>query len=146
MNNMIRQWKATADAAIAPVHFDVERDRMALELAARLAALGNGNVIASAGLQHHVLAMMDDSWLRASMAARYLDVLGESALTADYEDAGALNAQVKWTQEYLSPVLQDPLAQPLDLSASSRFESISDQLYTALAQHVEHRMQMAAAA
>lgn len=100
MSKQTRRWRMAANQAMASEHYAAERERL---LAALLSKAGQGHL---AGTSKEVRQAITERWLRASLAARYMDTLFEHRQQADYEDVRRLGAEVDWTLRYLLPMMQ----------------------------------------
>ena len=150
MSKKTRQWKATADIAIASTHLLHEREWLALQLAARVAGQSRSDTPVSCGWERQILGLMLDSWARASLAARYLDTLGQCAREADYEDVRSLSEELGWAEAYLFPVLQGPLVERMGRAPaeiSLRCDSwFCDRLLDCLGRQIAPAIEIASAA
>ena len=149
MNPNKRRWKETADKAMSLANFAGERDRVALEIAAHLAGWCAADESKLGGLQDRVVGLVEDAWVRASLATRYLDRLQGNLQTADYEDMGSLLEEVAWTRSYLSPLMDGFLSHgspnSLNKTMIHRPEPYTDRLFSGLALQLAPRLQIAAA-
>ena len=150
MSRKTRQWKATADGALAPTHLPGERKGLALQLTARMAGQSRRDAPVSSACEAPILDRMRDTWARASLAARHLDTLGQCAREADYEDVRSLSEELAWAEAYLFPVLQGPLTErmgPAPAELSQRGDSwFSDRLLDSLARQIAPEIEIASAA
>lgn len=149
MNQNKRRWKENADRAMSPADFADERDRVALEIAAQLAGWCAPDETKLGGLQDRVVGLVEDAWVRASLASKYLDRLQGNLQTADYEDMQSLMEEVTWTKTYLSPVVDGFLSHgspnSLNRTMIHRPEPYAERLFSGLALQLAPRLEIAAA-
>ena len=149
MNRNRRRWKNTADGALSPVDFAHEREQVALQIAACVAGRSSGDIFAMAALENRVLNLIEDTWVRAALAAQYLDTLHDTLRTADYEDRCSLDEEASWTATYLAPQLETLLSQPdykLWITSPAREASCLSRLYDVLSDRVAPRVRIESAA
>lgn len=140
MDNNKRRWKQTVDAALSPARFPDERDRVALQIGAHLAGWSCSGDHGLGTLQGRVVSLVEDPWIRASLAARHLDALHDSLLTADYEDLQALREELSWTEAYLAPALDGLVSRRGEQGAG-----YADRLFAHFATRLAPRLEIAAA-
>ncbi|MGI4829373.1 MAG: hypothetical protein ACRYFU_14445 [Janthinobacterium lividum] len=149
MNQNKRRWKENADGAMSLADFASERDRVALEIAAQIAGWCTTDEAKLGGLQDRVVGLVEDSWVRASLAAKCLDRLQGNLQTADYEDTHSLLEEISWTRAYLAPLI-DPFLlhgnpNSLNRITMHRPEPYADRLFSGIALQLAPRLEIAAA-
>ena len=136
-----RRWKHSADQAVSLPHLNAHRHFAANKVASHLPRRAN---LPLSALEAEVLAKLDDLAVRAALAARYLDSLHEAALFAEYEEAKALETELRWAEHYLQSTLAGPLHAPTPTVASaSQPDARQQQVAEALAQIMVSRLSLA---
>ncbi len=122
--NTTRQWKRSADQAIAPAHTERQRELLAAEVCQRILAIrgaqGEGEQATSA-VRQAALQALDEAVVRASLGLRYLDALDESLRQASYEDASRLLAEAQWARDYMEATASCRLNAAITAQGGDRF-------------------------
>ena len=110
-------WRRASDAAISPVHFAAERERIVVAVAeivrARSVNLGGFDRLAP-DIEAGIEDLLDDPLVQFSLALRRMSALYDAVQHAEYEDARALEEEAACASSHYREVFNSPIASALD--------------------------------
>ena len=110
-------WRRAADAAISPMHFAEERERIVVAVA-NIVRARSVNFSGSDRLALHVEAgiegLLDDPLVQFSLALRHMSALYDAVQQSEYEDAKALEQEAACASSHYRGVFNSPIASALD--------------------------------
>lgn len=121
-----RQWKRSAERAIAPAHFATQREQLAATICDRVSALRilQGHTAgeeAAVRIRQAVLQTLDDAMICSSLGLRHLDALDESLRHASYEDAAPVLAESQWARQFMQNQAPCSLQAAISSQGGDRF-------------------------